>query len=76
MWIAVKVGAAGVIVSDHGARQADNCVPALEALPSVVSAARGRLEVFVDSGIRTGGDVMRALALGANAVLLGRPILW
>ena len=72
----VQAGVGGIIVSDHGARQADACVPAMEALPAVVRAAKGRVPVFVDSGIRTGGDVMRAIALGAKAVLLGRHILW
>jgi 4-hydroxymandelate oxidase len=69
-------GAAAVIVSNHGGRQMDGSIPPALALPDVVEAAAGRLEVYVDGGIRTGVDVLRALALGARAVLVGRPYLW
>jgi 4-hydroxymandelate oxidase len=69
-------GAAAVIVSNHGGRQLDGSLPPALALPDVVEAAAGRLEVYVDGGIRTGVDVLRALALGARAVLIGRPYLW
>lgn len=69
-------GAAGLIVSNHGGRQLDGAVSTAEALPEVVDAAEGRVPVLVDGGVRTGRDVLRALALGARAVLVGRPVLW
>jgi 4-hydroxymandelate oxidase len=69
-------GAAAVIVSNHGGRQMDGSLPPALALPDIVDAAAGRLEVYVDGGVRTGVDVLRALALGARAVLIGRPYLW
>jgi 4-hydroxymandelate oxidase len=69
-------GAAGVIASNHGGRQMDGSLPPALALPEVVAAAAGRVEVYVDGGVRTGVDVLRALALGARAVLIGRPYLW
>ena len=74
--LAVDHGAAAVIVSNHGGRQLDTAVPTIEALPEVVQAARGELEVYLDGGVRRGTDVLKALALGARAVLLGRPVLW
>jgi isopentenyl diphosphate isomerase/L-lactate dehydrogenase-like FMN-dependent dehydrogenase len=70
---AADAGMAGVIVSNHGGRQVDGAVAALDALPGVVAAAGDRLEVLFDSGVRTGADVVKALALGARAVLVGRP---
>ena len=72
----VRVGAAGVIVSNHGGRQLDRAVATAHALPSIVQAVDGRVPVLVDGGIRTGADVLTALALGARAVLVGRPVLW
>jgi 4-hydroxymandelate oxidase len=72
----IQAGAAGVVISNHGGRQLDGAVPTAEALPEVVEALAGRGEVLVDGGVRSGRDVLRALALGARAVLLGRPILW
>lgn len=74
--LAVDHGAAGVVVSNHGGRQLDGTVGTLDALPEVAAAVRGRSEVYVDGGIRRGTDVFKALALGARAVLVGRPILW
>jgi 4-hydroxymandelate oxidase len=74
--IAPNHGAKGVIVSNHGGRQLDGSVPPALALPAVVEAAGDALEVYVDGGVRTGIDVLRALALGARAVLVGRPYLW
>ncbi|HEY1284864.1 MAG TPA: alpha-hydroxy acid oxidase [Solirubrobacterales bacterium] len=74
--LAVEHGAAGVIVSNHGGRQLDGCLPGAEALPEVVDAVDGRAAVLVDGGIRRGIDVAIALALGADAVLVGRPALW
>jgi 4-hydroxymandelate oxidase len=65
-----------VVVSNHGGRQLDAAIGALDALPAVVDAVAGRAEVLVDGGIRRGTDVLAALALGARAVLIGRPILW
>ncbi|HEY5709853.1 MAG TPA: alpha-hydroxy acid oxidase [Solirubrobacterales bacterium] len=74
--LAIEHGAAGVIVSNHGGRQLD-CVPAsAEVLPEVVDAVDGRAAVLVDGGVRRGTDVAIALALGADAVLVGRPALW
>jgi 4-hydroxymandelate oxidase len=72
----VDAGAAGIIVSTHGGRQLDRVVATADALPEVVAAVGGRVPVLVDGGIRGGLDVLTALALGADAVLLGRPILW
>lgn len=69
-------GASAVIVSNHGGRQLDGSIPPALALPDVVEAAGGRVEVYADGGVRTGVDVLRALALGARAVLIGRPYLW
>jgi L-lactate dehydrogenase (cytochrome) len=66
----------GVLVSNHGGRQIDGEIAALDALPGVVEAIDGRVDVLFDSGIRTGSDVMKALALGAKAVLIGRPYIY
>ncbi len=74
--LAVEHGAAGIVVSNHGGRQLDCCVPTAEVLPEVVDAVAGRSAVLVDGGIRRGTDVAIALALGADAVLVGRPPLW
>ncbi|HEU5440367.1 MAG TPA: alpha-hydroxy acid oxidase [Ktedonobacterales bacterium] len=74
--LAVAHGAAGIIVSNHGGRQLDSALAAIEALPEVVHAVAGRCEVYMDGGIRRGTDVLKALALGARAVLVGRPVLW
>jgi len=73
---AIARGAAGVIVSNHGGRQLDTAAATAEVLPEVVEAVGGAGEVLVDGGIRRGTDVVKALAIGAKAVLLGRPILW
>ena len=72
----LDAGADAVIVSTHGGRQLDGVVPSPVALPEVVDAVGDRAEVYVDGGVRTGGHVLRALALGARAVLIGRPVLW
>jgi len=74
--LAVEHGAAGVIVSNHGGRQLDRCPATADALPEVVDAVEGRGAVLVDGGIRRGVDAAIALALGADAVLVGRPALW
>jgi 4-hydroxymandelate oxidase len=73
---AVERGAAAVVVSNHGGRQLDTAVATVRALPEIVDAVAGRVEVLVDGGVRRGTDVVKALALGARAVLLGRPVLW
>jgi isopentenyl diphosphate isomerase/L-lactate dehydrogenase-like FMN-dependent dehydrogenase len=74
--LACEHGAAGVIVSNHGGRQLDGVSATIDALPEVVDAVAGQVEVLVDGGVRRGTDVVKALALGASAVLAGRPIVW
>jgi len=74
--LAIDHGAAGVVVSNHGGRQLDRCPATADALPEAVEAVAGRGAVLVDGGIRRGVDVAIALALGADAVLVGRPALW
>jgi isopentenyl diphosphate isomerase/L-lactate dehydrogenase-like FMN-dependent dehydrogenase len=74
--LAADAGADAIIVSNHGGRQLDGTLPSVEALPDVVEAVDGRLEVYVDGGVRRGVDVLKAVALGARAVLVGRPLLW
>ena len=74
--LAIDHGMDGLIVSNHGGRQVDGAIAALDALPGVVEAVDGRVPVLFDSGVRTGADAVKALALGAKAVLLGRPYIW
>jgi 4-hydroxymandelate oxidase len=74
--LAVEAGVAGIVVSTHGGRQLDRAVSTAEALPAIVQAAAGRCEIWVDGGIRRGLDVVAALALGADGVLVGRPFYW
>jgi lactate 2-monooxygenase len=69
-------GIDGLVVSNHGGRQVDGAIASLDALPAIVDAVGGELEILLDSGVRSGADVVKALALGADAVLLGRPYLW
>jgi 4-hydroxymandelate oxidase len=73
---AAEHGAKAVVVSNHGGRQLDTAPSTCEALPHVVDAVADTCEVYVDGGIRRGSDVLKALALGARLVLVGRPILW
>ena len=73
---AVEEGVDGLIVSNHGGRQVDGSIATLEALPGVAAAVSGRIPVLLDSGIRGGADAFKALALGATAVLVGRPYVW
>ena len=74
--LACQHGASAVVVSNHGGRQLDGSVASLEALPEVVEAVSGRAEVYLDGGVRRGVDVATALALGARAVLVGRPAMY
>ena len=74
--LAVEHGCEGIVVSNHGGRQLDGVPASLDALPEVVQAVGGRCEVLVDGGVRRGTDVAKALALGAQAVLVGRAVLW
>jgi 4-hydroxymandelate oxidase len=74
--LAVAHGAAGVIVSNHGGRQLDTVLSGADALPAIADAVGDQLDVLVDGGIRRGTDILKALALGARAVLIGRPVLW
>jgi 4-hydroxymandelate oxidase len=73
---AADLGAAAVIVSNHGGRQLDGAVPSITALPAVCEAVSGRCQILMDGGVSSGTDVLRALALGASGILLGRPALW
>ena len=74
--LACEHGAAGLVVSNHGGRQLDGVAATIDALPEVVDTVDGRIEVLLDGGVRRGGDVVKALALGARAVLAGRAPLW
>ena len=74
--LAVEHGIDGIFVSTHAGRVSDATMGAIEMLPEVVDAAKGRAEVYVDSGVRRGSDVIKALALGARAVGIGRPLFW
>lgn len=73
---AMRVGADGIVVSNHGGRSLDSAAPTIDMLPDVVAAVGGRTKILLDSGIRRGGDIVKALALGADAVMGGRPTLY
>jgi isopentenyl diphosphate isomerase/L-lactate dehydrogenase-like FMN-dependent dehydrogenase len=74
--LGVEHGVAGIVVSNHGGRQLDTVAASIDALPEVVDAVAGQCEVYLDGGVRRGTDVLKALALGARAVFVGRPVLW
>ncbi|KHL72756.1 lactate dehydrogenase, partial [Pseudomonas putida] len=73
---AVKFGADGIVVSNHGGRQLDGVLSSARALPAIADAVKGDLKILADSGIRSGLDVVRMIALGADTVLIGRAFLW
>jgi 4-hydroxymandelate oxidase len=73
---AIEHGAAGIVVSNHGGRQLDASPATIDVLPRIADAVGGRGEILIDGGIRRGADVVKALAYGARAVLVGRPVLW
>ncbi|XP_070389784.1 2-Hydroxyacid oxidase 1-like isoform X2 [Dermacentor albipictus] len=73
---AVNHGASAILVSNHGGRQLDGVPATIEVLASIVRAVRGRCEVYMDGGVRRGTDVVKALAMGARAVFIGRPVIW
>jgi isopentenyl diphosphate isomerase/L-lactate dehydrogenase-like FMN-dependent dehydrogenase len=74
--LCLEHGIDGILVSNHGGRSTETLRPTIEALPEVVAAVRSRIPVFVDGGVRRGTDAFKALALGAKAVGIGRPMLW
>jgi L-lactate dehydrogenase (cytochrome) len=73
---AARRGVDGIVVSNHGGRQVDGAIGSLDALPAIADAVGGELAILFDSGVRSGADVLKALALGADAVCLGRPYIW
>jgi len=73
---AIEHGAQGIVVSNHGGRQLDTAIATMRALPEVIDAVAGRVPVIVDGGVRRGTDIVKALAMGAKAVQIGRPVLW
>ncbi|CFJ37376.1 alpha-hydroxyacid dehydrogenase%2C FMN-dependent L-lactate dehydrogenase [Mycobacterium tuberculosis] len=74
--LALEHGVDGIIVSNHGGRQVDGAISSLDALPAIAEVVKGQIPLLLDSGVRTGPDVVKALALGANAVLIGRPFVY
>lgn len=74
--IALEYGCAGVVVSNHGGRQLDGAIASLDALPEIADAVGDKMEIYLDSGVRRGADILKAIALGARAVCIGRPYLW
>lgn len=74
--LAAEHGAAGIVVSNHGGRQLDGAPAALDALPEIAAAVGAQLEIYLDGGVRRGADILKAVALGARAVCIGRPYLW
>ncbi len=74
--IALEHGCAGIVVSNHGGRQLDGAPASLDALPEIVDAVGSQIEIYLDSGVRRGTDILKAVALGARAVCIGRPYIW
>lgn len=74
--MAADHGAAGIVVSNHGGRQLDGAPATLDVLPEIADAVGGRLEIYLDGGVRRGADILKAVALGARAVCIGRPYIW
>jgi isopentenyl diphosphate isomerase/L-lactate dehydrogenase-like FMN-dependent dehydrogenase len=74
--LAVEHGASALIVSNHGGRQLDGVPAPITMLPYIVDVVAGQIEILLDGGVRRGTDVLKAIALGARAVLVGRPVLW
>ena len=74
--LAVKKGASGIIVSNHGGRQLDTTAATISVLPQIADAVDGAVEIYVDGGVRRGTDVLKAIACGARATFIGRPVLW
>ncbi len=72
----MQLGINGIVVSNHGGRQVDGSIATLEALPAIAGAVGGRIPILLDSGIRGGADAFKAIALGASAVLIGRPYVY
>jgi isopentenyl diphosphate isomerase/L-lactate dehydrogenase-like FMN-dependent dehydrogenase len=76
---AARYGVQGIVVSNHGGRQLDTCQSTIDALPDIINAVRAenqQIDIYVDGGVRRGTDILKAVALGAKAVLIGRPVLW
>lgn len=73
---AVDLGADGIVISNHGGRQLDSAIATIDALPEIAQAVGGQVPLIVDGGVRRGTDIVKALALGAQAVMVGRPVLW
>jgi len=74
--LSVQHSADGIVVSNHGGRQLDTCRATIDVLPEVADAVHDKTEIFIDGGIRRGTDIFKAVALGAKAVLIGRPVIW
>ncbi|XP_076384022.1 hydroxyacid oxidase [Megalopta genalis] len=74
--LAIEHGVQAIVVSNHGARQVDSIPASIEVLPEIVKAVNGRMEIYMDGGVRQGIDIFKALALGAKMVFVGRPMLW
>jgi len=74
--LSVKHGADGIVVSNHGGRQLDSCRATINVLPEVADVVQDKIEILIDGGIRRGTDILKAIALGAKAVLVGRPVIW
>ncbi|MEO6695130.1 MAG: alpha-hydroxy acid oxidase [Ignavibacteria bacterium] len=74
--LSIEHGVNGIVVSNHGGRQLDTCKATIDVLPEIADAVQGKIEILIDGGIRRGTDILKAIALGAKAVLVGRPIIW